>query len=379
MNPWSRGLWHVIIWAVPQLDSLPSPSVGARKDPGSDDGAPPEGELDDTVASLLANASPYPARPVRPLTRLALRLGLWGAVVLGALGGVVGLLFSGGGGSSDPEVVPSTQGVPAPVGGMAELVVEEWVLATTEDPARVEALFVESPALPSADDTGGREVLGARAVAGEQVDDGYWAVTVAVDLVDGIGLEEASTGGADGEADDEAGGDGDDAEEAEPDSVTWYVEVGIVGEEDGALAALRTPAIVPPVAEVAEGWSSRAEEVLEPRVEDLETTTLEDFLRTILVGEGDPTRYVATGVEIAPVDPPPFVDLEITSLTVEERSETVIRAQVYVDATTAAGASQFAAYEVVAEWRGDRLEVLELWGAASLAGRPTDPAEGDDG
>lgn len=376
---------------MPQLESLPSHSVEVRAHADADDGdVSPERDAEDAFTKMLANASPYPARPVRPLTRLVLRLGLWGAVVLGAVGGVVGLVSSGGGGSSDPEPVVTAEGVPAPVGGMAERVAEEWLLATDEDPSRIETLFVEAPELPGADDIADREVVRASAVAGEQVDDGYWAVTVAVDLIDGSGpdAEAAADGSEDGTAategteagEAEPGGDGEVAADAAvPELVTWHIEVGIVGEEDGALAALRTPAIVPAVVDVGDGWSSRAEDVVEPGRDDLETTTLQDFLRTVLTGEGDPTRYVAAGVEITPVDPPPFVELEITSLTVQEMSESVIRAQVFVDATTTTGTSQSSAYEIGAEWRDGRLEILELWGAASLSGRPVEPSEGDEG
>jgi hypothetical protein len=429
---------------------------GGRNGTGHDGGVGGEDQRDIDVIAELAERSPYPVRPVHPTVSVVLRVGLWAAVSVGATGGVVGLLGVGRGDGeaegSAPVEDPAL--VPGQVAGMAELVVGEWLVATEDAEAQIEPLFVEAPTLPSEAAVGDRLVERVTAVGGERVSDGYWAVTVAVDLLDVTpeGVEPAPTEGAastdeaptdevptdevpaeetptgevpiDGASADEALADGagtgelppgddsglaeslapaeggfpgsgspaGDAAVAGEDSVRdgegsgstpdahrtrWFVEVGIVGEPGGSLVALRTPAVVPMASEVAEGWSSRAEEAVEVGPDDPETRTIEDFLRTVLVGRGDPTRYVAEGVEIAAADPLPFSGLQVQSLTVEDLGRRVIRAQAYVEATTQAGATQFAAYEVVAKWRGGRLEVLELWGAASLAERPGDGGDDD--
>lgn len=370
----------------PDLPQLPAIADGSNQPMGGDAESDPSGALD----QLLSRMAPYPVRQVKPYTRVVLRIALWGAVVVGAVSGIVGVLISL---SSETPVdaqgaQPEDLAVPASVGGTAEMVVEEWLLATTSDVARVSPWFVEAPALPPDGSIDGREVLGVRTVSGEKVTDGYWAVTVAVDLID--------QGGQAGDG--EQAGQRGDAQEGEPSAEEgglagttvagaqrWYVEIGIVGDENGALAALRTPAVVPPPEGLDEGWSSEPEEVIEPAMTDLETITIQDFLRAVLVGEGDVSRYVAAGVEISSVDPPPFSALEVTALTAEPLDGEIVRFQATVEATTAGGGMQPAAYEVVAEWREGRLEVLGLWGAASLGGQPeaesapSDDASGESG
>lgn len=359
-------------------DERPSiPRAEAWGDPPGPEPVPPE------LAQLLAEAAPYRAGPVRPWTRTLLRASLWAMVAAGAVGGVVGLSSLG----DDPPVVRQAAedvSVPAPVGGMAELAVEEWLTTTEADAWRLEPLFVEPPALPPARATDGRQLLWSRTVAGEQVTDGYWSVTVRVDLVDvdRVGDEapadEAPSDGAPGDEapGDEAPSDGASGDEAPAEGFrTWYVEVGIVGQENGALAALRTPAVMPPPAGLEDGWSSHDEDAVEARTDDALWTTVEDFLRARLAGQGDPDRYVASGVELPAADPALFTELELTELTSLDLGRGALRAQAEIEAVTPDGATQTAAYEVVLQWRGDRLEVLEMWGAPSLAGRPSAPDE----
>jgi hypothetical protein len=351
------------------------------------------------LEEVISGRIPYPAKTVRPWSRLVLRTLLWAGVALGALGGVVALASAAGGGSTavaEPAIVmgdPDVAAVPASVAVVAELVVEEWLVATEEDADRMAELFVETPLLPASEDLGFRQVNRVHAVSGEPVAAGYWAVTVWAEMVDvgpvdpaGTGLEPATDFDAPG------GGDlRDDGESYQPPpTLSWYVEVGIVGDPTGALAALRTPAVLPTPPSVEDGWTTIAADIRQPGLDSPEADTIEGFLQGFLAGEGDPSRYLAPDARPGLHGPaePLFTDLSLVALAVEDEDDGAIRAQAFVEARTIGGSAQIMAYELVAEWRGDRYEVRELWGAASLRGSPepdvepegdgSEPAVGDD-
>ena len=187
---------------------------------------------------------PYAVRPVRPVTQLAARVGLWLAVGLGAIGGIAGLLRPVPRAATE-DVVDATLdavnldmglGVPAPVAGTAERAVEAWLEASDEEEKDdLRRLFVERPVLDNVD-TSRITVLELQTVAGERLyRDGYWTVTVAVDLF------ETTTSG-----------------ETLP-QTTWYVEVGIVGDVSDGLKALTTPAVVPAPLGVPDRWYPAAD------------------------------------------------------------------------------------------------------------------------
>jgi hypothetical protein len=306
----------------------------------------------------------YVADPVRPWMLVASRIGLWGAVCLGALGGLAGFL-SGGDGEAEaaaPEAAPDPAVVPAQVASMAELVVEEWLTAERADEDRLVGLFVEPPELPERLD--GRDIERVRTVAGQLVQPGYWSVTAAVDLVQDI--EDPPPDAATGDA---ATGDEDG-----PEQLTWFVEVGIVGDPTTALAALRTPAIMPAPPSVEDGWSSTTQRWESPDGEDELAQTVDGFLNALLAGEGDPGRYLASGVEIAPVDPAPLDAVFVNELAVEELEDGRLRVQARVTGVVTEGQEQPLAYELVARWSDDRYEVLQLWGSSTLAGQPAPDA-----
>jgi hypothetical protein len=327
-----------------------------RGEPGEPGGA--DDPHEDVTAVLERYAARrYAAQPVRPWMLVASRVGLWGAVVVGALGGMAGCL---GGTGGDAEPVAASDGpdpavVPAQVAGVAEDVVEEWLLAERGDEGRLAGLFVESPELPTR--LGGREVRQVRTVAGQLVQPGYWSVTVVADLARPVEPAEPAEDPVEGSPD------------PEPEPFTWYVEVGIVGDPRSGLAALRTPAIMPGPPAVAEGWSSNAQRWESPDEDDELARTVEGFLDALLAGEGDPQRYLAPGVEMAAVDPPPLEAVVLDELAVDELDDGRLRVQARVTGLTAGEEEQPLAYELVIRW-GERYEVLQLWGSSTLAGQP---------
>jgi hypothetical protein len=317
---------------------------------------------DDVTAVLESYASRrYAAQPVRPWMLVASRVGLWGAVVVGALGGIAGCLGATG---SDAEPVLADPGpdptiVPAQVAGVAEEVVEEWLLAERGDEDRIAGLFVEPPDLPLR--LGGREVRQVRAVAGQLVQPGYWAVTVAADLARPGEEPEVVVEGS------------DPFDDEEPELFTWYVEVGIVGDPRTGLAALRTPAVMPGPPPVAAGWSSNDQRWESPDEDDDLARAVEGFLDALLAGEGDPQPYLAAGVEMAAVDPAPLERVQLDELAVDELDDGRLRVQARVTGVTAGEQEQALAYELVVRWGDDRYQVLQLWGASTLAAQPPPP------
>ena len=349
--------------------------VPARPDHVTGAWAPPDewGAANDGVDDVTR----YATNAARPVRLLAMRVGLWMAVGLGCVGGVVGLVRPSGAETPPPAESPDSSAVPAAVAGTAELAVTAWLTADGEDHARMDALFVEPPDVQEAA-TDRMIVERAAVVAGRPLAEGYWTVTVAVDLIDtAVPSDEPEIDHSDGAADAAPGGeaaDGDAAPEGEPEEsiaeVTWYVEVGIVGDPGTGVAALATPAVLPGPPSPPEGWGvgDTGVEPLDP--DDPVATMVTGFLEATLTGSGDPARYLAPGVEIPSSSRPTFSQVAVRSVVVSEIEPGVARARVQVVATTAQGSRQVTAYTIVAAERADRWEVREL-GGAPVARRST--------
>lgn len=332
-------------------------------------------------------SSPYRAQPQQLWRERGIRIGLWTAVVVGAVAGVAGFLRT----PSEAEVPldsPTDDLVPAPVANFAELAVEEWLLAPTPDgdPDQLEPLYIEHPIL---DRVANEDLTVDRVVTigGGAIDDGYWQVTVAADVVEPAPPDdEASDNGGDGDEDDAGDEAGFEEESSEPDLIQpegssgdddsedqgvalsrWYVEIGIVGDAAGGLAAVRAPAVVeePPsardsAAPVGDATTAR------PDPDDPLVSLIAGFLDAWLAGGGDPSRYVVNGATLPAVDPPPFASMELRSIGVEELGEDGVRAQVDVLATTPSGNRQSMAYELYARESGTRWELYEVSGAPTI-------------
>ena len=291
----------------------------------------------------------YVVRPYSPLVQLAVRAALWTALGVGCLGGVVGLLHL-----PDRQVDPiaasspdeaETDALPAPVAGTAELAVEEWLTATEEDRDRLDELFVEPVALRPADDGVQVDVWRLTTVAGHVVQDGYWVVTVSAEVAESV----------------------DDETQA---PATWFVEIGIVGDVGGGLAALSTPGVMPAPPPTVAGWQSSRPALQQPSDGDPIAITVEGFLDTLLTGQGDPSRYLAPGVVIPAASPAPFVDLTVEEIAAEEQDNGDMKVWVDVSTTSPGGLSQPVAYELIATPRADRWEITAFWGAPSLGSAP---------
>jgi len=294
--------------------------------------------------------------PVRPNMQVAARVGLWGLVALGAIGGLVGLLR--------PAAEPATQGtgasesatVPPEMAGFAELAVRTWIEASgDEDDAAVAALFAVNPSTAAGDSgrrrVGATETVGARRVSDngsghvdnvENVDD-YWAVTVAA------GVDEFGT------------------DRRWRSAGMWYVEIGVVKDDHGALVAVGEPALVPAPAEPAEDPRPAGGGLGVPSGNDEEmASTVEGFLSALVAGDGDVSRYVAPGVEIAPVTPAPFQEIALQRWSVTELSDTEVRIRLTARGTSAGGVPRTVSYELGLKQRAGRWEVRSLSGAPTL-------------
>jgi len=310
----------------------------------------------------------YDAKPDRPTMQLVVRAGLWAALVVGCLGGLVALLRPTGDDGAAPAATTDDRAmVPAQVAGVAERTVEGWLTASDAERRELDELFAEP--LPvteeTADDGGGLAVEAVTTVAGQRLDDGYWSVTVVaelagsgaeapVDLEDAAGAEETA-GAAPSEPSDAATG-----------QTTWFVEIGIVDDGGGGYVALSTPAVLPSPPGDDPAWAvpgTRA--AVDP--DDPMAELVERFLAALLTGAGDAGPYLAPGVELPVADPPPFAELELVELASEELDDGQVWVSAQVLATTAdGGATLPTSYDLVLVPRSDRWEVVELSGVPTL-------------
>jgi len=307
----------------------------------------------------------YAVRPVRPVAQLAARVGLWTAVGFGCLGGVVGLV-----GPAPEEAAPvADQGldealVPAPVAGIAELVVAEWLTVTSTDVERLDGLFVERPSLVTTT-RGDLAVEQVTTVAGRRQDEGYWSVTVAAEVVETPETEVPPEG-------EDAGVPDPTGDEPEPVQSTWFVQVGIVGDVSGGLAALTTPSVMPSLPEVSTDWKPSAGRAMSPSTGDPVATTVEGFLDALLANGGDPGRYIAPGRTVSAADPAPFTDLELVEITVDDLGNGESRVLARILGTTPGGTGLHFSYELILVERDGRWEVGRYSGAPTLLVAPAE-------
>lgn len=263
-----------------------------------------------------------------PLGARLLRWGLWALVAVGAVGGIAGAV------RPRPTVVHhaavQTAAAPAGLTGVAELVAREWLVGggRPTEPGSSQSLTVDAVAV----------------VAVRQIDSDYWAVTVAAYLRS---------------ANDVPG-------------TTWFLEVGVADTERGP-RPVGQPAIVPaPVTLTASDPASLALTVPQPG--DPVATTTEAFLHALLTGAGDPVRYVAPGVDIRPIDDPPFTDVRLERFAILERHPGATRVRVALTGTTTAHVDFDVAYELTLAERDGRWEITAMNGAPTPArNRPRRP------
>lgn len=264
---------------------------------------------------------------------LAARGALWALVVIGSLGGVVAAFRSPAG--STPGEAASSDVTPSHVAGFAELAIRRWVAGDDEGPS----LGPGSSPPPSAADAS--VVTAAAAVAGRQVSEGYWAVTVAVEVDRPI-----------------------------HGSAQWFFEIGVLETPDGLLAS-GAPAVVPaPVRADVGVAAGRA--LATPGPDDPIAAAAQAFLEALLAGRGDVARYLAPGVRMAPVIPA-FDAVRV--LRTADVDSSARRRVVRVEALATSGEHRFSVgYQLSLELRAGRWEVRRLSGAPTLRRPPASPA-----
>ncbi len=305
---------------------------------------------------------PYPVRWQHPGAQLAARVALWSAVALGCVSGLVALARS----ASEPTAAPTAavaDAVPAPVAGTAERAVAAWLTATGDDGQDALAgLFVEP--VRGSRDAATLDIGEVTTVAGTAVGPGYWWVTVAVDVTEPPPSDTAA-----------GGSDAGDALAEDPVTTTWYVQVAVVGDIESRLAVLTTPQVVPVAPALPSEWQRVEGASIDQGTGPYDT--IEGFLRALLLGDGDPSRYMTAGWSIELPAAPMFADLEITSMSVASPTgDGPLRVRVDAAVTTAGGSRRDVAYTVEAIEREGRWEVVELPGGPSVHRRGGDAGGG---
>jgi hypothetical protein len=279
--------------------------------------------------------------PVRPGAQVAARVGLWGLVVLGAFGGLIGMVRP----SARPEArateASESATLPPEMAGFAELAVKTWLEATGGDDAEVEAMFAANPST-SAADGGRRRVADTSTVGARRIGDGYWAVTVAAPVSEMVS-------------------------ERWRDAGTWYLEVGVMAGSDGSLVATAEPAIVPAPTEPEEAPRPAGGSLGVPSGDDeAMAAAVEGFLSSLVAGSGDVSRYLAPDVEIAPVTPAPFTQVSLLRWSVTELDGGEVRVRLTARGVSASGVPRSLSYELELAERAGRWEVLSLSGAPTM-------------
>ena len=270
-----------------------------------------------------------------PLLTAAVRVLLWVLVAAGAVGGITAALRP----ASTPRSAPAAraESVPAEVVGYAELSVRRWLDQAGEETP------TSATGARAANGSGVAAGASATAVGARVVSTGYWAITIAADVVDRGAAGGATPG-------------------------VWFVEVGVTRDGAGHLALTSTPALVPgpPDVEVptlaAPAWRT-------PSRGDPVADAVARFTEALLTGTGDVSRYLAPGVELRAIDQPPFVSTSLARLAVEHLQQGELRARALIEGRTASGSMAFVAYELRMEERAGRGEVAAVSGAPALGAR----------
>ena len=247
-------------------------------------------------------------------------------MVLGAAGGVVGAFRPTPTTSTDAGMQSGSSPALGTV-GLAELAARDW-LATGQ---------IDGPASESS--AGGHlQVLATAVVEVRTAGPARWTVTVAAELQPPASAEAA----------------------------LWFVEVAVTETPEGL--ATGPPAIVagPPRTTTP----SRAAEVQmsRPAPDDPLAATAEQFLAALLSGGSDVSRYLAPGVSLQAVDPPPFLSVELEGTVVVARRPDGVVMRAVVLARTVDDVELRMVYELDLAERDGRWEVRRLGTAPAAAG-----------
>lgn len=306
--------------------------------------------VDDGAGSLLDEQLPpvsdWQAQATSTLSTKAATVLLWGALLLGPLGAVLGawLLFQPAPVQPVAAAVTSDADADeqASASEFAQRVVVAWLSATRSTPEELEALVADPPAtLPEHGFT--VEDVSTAGVVSQG--GGVWAVTVAATVTD---------------------------ERDERHRRYLQVPVMVAGE---SVAALTLPAVVSaPVVAQPPATTYRSQVASTSPL----SQTVAGFLQAYLTGSGDLARYLTPGAELVPVTPPPFTAvkvLEVRAVTAVEETSVPPdgeQAQVRVEASGTVLDDQTLAttYVLALTARAGRWEVTSLESAPAEASRP---------
>lgn len=279
--------------------------------------------------------------PSALLTRLG-HAALW-LLVLGSAGAGTAALVLHITTSTAPEPTAAPPAPTTPAEGFAELYVAAYLGRAGHGTEEAIAAFYPTTVTLADVTPGAVWVSAITAVAVDERRPGYWAVTVAADVL---------TAGEDG---------------WEPDGSRYYT-VG-VAETGDALAATGLPSQIaapPPAAEAPEpAVATLGTPDDEPAVE-----AAAQFLAAYLTGDGELDRYTAPDIDLDPVEPAPFAEVELTRVGAEPGTTgaTLLRAE--VTATAANGLTQVLEYSMDVIERDGRFEIAALHPAPPLPQPP---------
>jgi hypothetical protein len=227
--------------------------------------------------------------------------------------------------------------------GFAELFIASY-LGAGEDSTEGLDLFVEGVSLDGVE-VGSWSVSRTMSLGAEEVGPGYFAVTVAAEVL---------------AADRDSGG-----QTVWVPAGTRFYSVG-VAETSAGYAITGLPTLMPaPV-------GATAPELLIRRLDGLDTASgLDDmlprFLAAYFSGDGELTRYTSPTAHIVPVRPPPFAGVEILQTGSVDMSDGFTQVAAVVRATDSDGRAQILEYWLEVSQRDGRWEVSALLPAPPLA------------
>jgi hypothetical protein len=222
--------------------------------------------------------------------------------------------------------------------GFAELFVAAWLGQAGRGAEDAVAPFYGGEASLRDVTPGSLYVLRTATLAADEIVSGYWAVTVAADVlaaVDGLYT---------------------------PAGLRYYT-VG-VAERDGALVATAPPSQIPAPSRAKA--PRLAVPALSTPAQHARTEAASRFLAALLAGQGELDRYAAPGVSLPTIHPPPFTLVELQRTGTREVAPGRVLLQVEVAGVDAGGRTHVLGYALELAERAGRWEVAALHPAPPL-------------
>lgn len=303
-------------------------------------------------------------------------VGLWLLIACGPVGLIVALAAARGPAPPtdrtaspvvDAQAISDAAAAERNAAELAQGFVVAWLSTAQGEEKRLEAFGIDTSGfrLPET------AAMASNSAAADvtEVQPGVWSVRIGVDV----------TWPAPVVAGDEPGDNLNDADAAKsaPPTQRQYFQVVVERNGDG-LAVQTLPAPVP-----AEATSTASRLVYGERVPpgDEVFDTAAGFLRALLTGDGDLTRYVAPAADLVPITPPPYsavemVEVRVGHLVQPSPDGTTTRLLATAVAVSLGGQELTVQYPLVMTARDGRWEVVEISQTAATS-RSLADAESD--